>query len=466
MTIAEAEPDNSSAPSPRSSRVPLLLAVVATSVGLLIVCLAAFLLLRDANVGPFARNATVTPFAPGVGAPTQVALIVADVSNSPGISLTLNSPTGLLVGGKSFSVIPENVDPTGRWEPRFPNADTAVWVFGTVVNYALGLDDSSDNRRVLESLQAGDEIRLRTQSGTDFVFVVTTREIVSSNQADIFSQQAPSITLVMVGSEGEDRLVVRGDFQTAEGGTGAGSGQSPSGGNVVEMGDTAQLGDFRFTVDSATSLFDRPEAPPGFMFFLVNFQVQNAGSTNLDTASLRYELHDEFGNRYALNSVASQLGTSPPLFGSLNPGEVRAATAGYQLPVGLSSPTLTWVVSQANDQAGQQVRVRIPFAVAGSESGQSLLVVPQSAEVSLDGTSVTVVGQLTNTGEQPLIVNDSDVTLTSDGTLYLKLSTNPSFPWVAPPGQTMTFSVAFQRPLSSEAVFTVLGQPFLLSGLR
>lgn len=465
MTTAEMEPNDSPDAPPRSSRVPLILAIVATAIGLLIVCAAAFFLLRDANVGPFAQNATVTPFAPNVGAATRVSLIVADVSDSPGISLTLNSPTTLTVGGKSFVVVPENVDQTGKWEPTFPDDSTAVWVFGTVVNYALGLDDSGENRRVLESLQAGDEVRLRTQSGAEYVFVVTTREIVPNNQADIFSQHSPSITMVMVGSEGGDRLVVRGDFQVTEGGTASG-GQAPAAGSTVELGDTAQLGDFRFTVNSVTSLFDRPESPPGFMFFLVNYQIQNAGNTILDTANLRFELNDEFGNRYALNSVASQLGTSPPLFGSLNPGEVRDATAGYQLPVGLTSPTLIWVVSQVNDPAGQQVRVRIPFAVAGSDSGQNVLVVPQSAEVSLDGTSVTVVGQLTNTGEQPLIVDDAAVTLTSDGTLYLKLSTNPSFPWVVPPGQTMTFSVAFQRPLSSEAVFTVLGQPFLLSGLR
>jgi hypothetical protein len=79
---------------------------------------------------------------------------------------------------------------------------------------------------------------------------------------------------------------------------------------------------------------------------------------------------------------------------------------------------------------------------------------------------VTIVGQITNGGSQPLIVNETAVSLMSEGTIYLKLSTNPGFPWVVPAGQTMTFSIAFQRPLSAEAVFTVLDQPFGLDGLR
>lgn len=466
MTMSEAENTTDAAPRSRGGRGPLVLAIVATAIGLLIVCIAAFFLLRDANIGPFAQQSTVTPFAPaGGGSSSESVLVVADVSDSPGISLTLNVPTTLIVGGKSFNVVGQNVDPTGKWEPEFPDDDTAVWVFGTVVNYALGVDNSNENRAVLEGLEAGDEIRLVTQSGAEYVFVVTTREIVPNNRADIFNQQSPSATIVMLRSEGQDRLVVRGEFQVTEGGTGAGNAPVVAGG-AVELGETAQLGDYRMTVNSVSSLFDRPEAPPGFMFFLVNYQIQNAGNVALDTANLRYELHDEFGNRYALNSVASQLGSAPPLFGQLGPGEVRDASAGYQIPAGLTSPTLVWVVTRANDPTGQEVRVRIPFATGGNEAGQNALVVPQSADVSLDGTSVTVVGQLTNTSEQPLIVDETAVTLTSEGTLYLKLSTNPSFPWVVPPGQTMTFSVAFQRPLTSEAVFTVLGQPFLLTGLR
>ena len=78
-----------------------------------------------------------------------------------------------------------------------------------------------------------------------------------------------------------------------------------------------------------------------------------------------------------------------------------------------------------------------------------------------------VVGQITNVGEETVIVDVTDISLTSaTGTVFLKLSTNPAFPWTVPPGQTLLFGVTFQRPLGSDATFTVLNQSFQLSGIR
>ena len=73
---------------------------------------------------------------------------------------------------------------------------------------------------------------------------------------------------------------------------------------------------------------------------------------------------------------------------------------------------------------------------------------------------------MTNNGSQPLLVNETDVTLTANGTVHLILATNPAFPWVVPPGQTVPFTLSFQRPAGAEAIFTLLNRPFQLSGLR
>jgi hypothetical protein len=452
-----------------AERGPLIIAIVATVLGLCIVCVTAYFLLRDSadlpgGGGPLSGvlggdDVTPTPF-PVVD---RDLVVRADIDDSAGISVTLSSPVTLIVGGQAFTVQGVDVDPTGRWTPELTDENVAAWAYGTIINYVLGLDSTSENRRVMEGLAEGDEIRIVMQNGAEYVFVVISREIVPSEQADIFRQQSPGVTLVLVGSEGGDRLIVRGNFQGTEGNVPAGSVSASD--EAVEMGDTVELADLRLSVLGTTSLFNRPEIPAGFMFFLVDFQIQNTGTAPFATGTLNLVLRDEFGNQYALNPVASQLGNSPPLIGFLNPGDTRNATAGYQIPVGLTSPTLVWVVGFTDGSPGQ-IRVRIPFTAGIEDAAQNALVVPQSAEVSLDGTSVTVVGQITNVGSQTLVVNDADVTLTSEGTLYLKLSTNPTFPWAIPPGQTITYSVAFQRPLVAQAVFTVLNQPFLLTGLR
>lgn len=462
MEMSEAEPTPNEN-SPRANRTPLVLAIGMTALGLLIVCVALIFLLRDTVGGDgltVLGNPSPTPFGV-VTTGNRGVVVAADLGETPGVSLTLSIPTTMMVGGKSYAVTLEDVPPAGNWAPELADEDTAVWAYGTVINYVLGVNSSNENRQVLESLAPGDEIRLTMQDGTQYLFVVTAREIVPSSQADLFRQQNPGVTIVMLGSGGTDRLVVRGDYQTTQGGPAAGTATAS---NVAEVGETVQLADLRLTVNGVSSLFDRPEAPPGFMFFLINYQLQNAGLAALDTSTLQFELRDEFGNQYALSPAASQLGNAPPLQGTINPGEVREATAGYQLPVGLSSPTLLWQVNRTGATAGS-VQVTIPFATT-SDGVANVAVMPQSAEVSLDGTSVTIVGQITNGGNQPLIVNETAVSLMSEGTIYLKLSTNPGFPWVVPAGQTMTFSISFQRPLTAGAVFTVLDQPFALEGLR
>lgn len=461
MEMSEAEP-TPNANSPRANRIPLVLAISMTALGLLIVCVALAFLLRDMTRGglPVLGDPSPTPFGV-VTTGNRGVVVAADLGETPGVSLTLSIPTTLMVGGKTYAVTLEDVPPAGNWAPELADEDSAVWAYGTVINYVLGVNSSNENRQVLESLAPGDEIVLTMQDGTRYIFIVTAREIVPSNQADLFRQQNPGITILMIGSGGTDRLVVRGDYQTTQGGPGSGTATAS---NTAEVGETVQLADLQLMVNGSSSLFDRPEAPPGFMFFLVNYQLQNTGLTALDTSVLRFELRDEFGNQYALSPTASQLGNAPALQGSINPGEVRQATAGYQLPVGLSSPTLIWQVIRTDAAAGS-VQVAIPFATT-SDGVANVVVVPQSAEVSLDGTSVTIMGQITNGGSQPLIVNETAVSLMSEGTIYLKLSTNPGFPWVIPAGQTMTFSISFQRPLSAQAVFSVLDQPFSLEGLR
>jgi hypothetical protein len=260
--------------------------------------------------------------------------------------------------------------------------------------------------------------------------------------------------------EGEDqRLIASGRYLLTESNGGASSSSS-----TVNVGETAQLSDVQVTVTGVSYLPDDPNSPPGFAFFVVDFQILNAGTTAIDIGTLQLTLIDEIGNQYALNPVASRLGEYAPLTGGfLNAGEALPISVGYQVPEGLVSTSVTLTVKRTD--TGEQVQVNIPFT--GSSALQNTTITLQSVEVSADLTSMNLVGQINNNGDQPVIVTQEDVWLrTTDGSSYLMLSTNPAFPWSVPPGQTLQYGVTFQTPIGAEtAIFNVLNQSFALTNL-
>jgi hypothetical protein len=443
-----------------AGRTPLLVAVGAILVGLCLLVVFAVLLLRDGDGLDVADGNDPTPF-PTTSTSATADVIVGGLAGSTPISLTVNTPTTLAIGTQTFTVRSEPVAADGSWEPELGDEQTAAWVYGTLINYVLGLAESDDNQELLEGLAAGSEIFLTLRDGTQHTFAVTSRESVPTNRSDLFAQNLPGITLVLLGAPGDERLLVRGDYVVD---TTAGSSAPPTAGNQVELGETAQLDNLRLTVTGATSLYDRPEAPAGFIFYLVDLQLENVGTEALDLSLLRFVLRDDLGNQYALNPQGSNLGNNPPPAGALAPGESRAASLAYQLPSGLTSPSVGLLISREGGTG--QVQVTLPFAGAGEEAAQAATIALQDAQVSDDGATVTLLGQVANNGSQPLLVNENDVSLAANGTVHLILATNPAFPWVVPPGQTVPFTLSFQRPAGSEAVFTLLSRPFQLSGLR
>jgi hypothetical protein len=381
--------------------------------------------------------------------------LVVGISDSTTISVSVSAPAVLEIAGRNWPVQAQTIPADGTWAPA-TNDGAAVWVYGTVVNYVIGLADTAANRTALEQLTPGEEMRLRMGDGTVFTFAFNSRRNVPVTGRDIFNQQSPGLTLALVGSEGEERLVVYGRYLITES-------EALEPDNTVELGETAQLDGLQLTVTGAAYVFDRPEIPTGFAFYLVDFQAQNVSAAAFNSNLLRLTLADEQGNQYAINPIASQIGNNPPLGGSLNPNQSVTATAGYQIPAGLSSRNLRWQVTRTD--SGNQIQVAIPFRDRQEQAQQASISLSQ-AEVSLDGTSLLLIGQLTNLGNEALTVQESNVSLTSDGRIYLILSTSPGFPWLIGPGQTVQFSVTFQRPSGNTAVFTVLNQPFSLTGLR
>ncbi|MCA9936587.1 MAG: DUF4352 domain-containing protein [Ardenticatenaceae bacterium] len=430
-------------------------------VGVILIIVFGVLLLRSLNAGggDVAEGGTATPFAvsPVDQGGSGDALVVG-VSDSSTVTVTMDMPVSLQVDGRSYTVQSQTLTADGLWSAEGVGEGTAVWVYGSIINYVLGIPYSNDNKALLEQLVPGDEIVLNTRAGTQYRFVFDSRDLYAANDRDIFTQTSPGITLALLRGDNQERLIVHGTYVVPEA-------SSSGAGDVFSLGETAQLENLQVTVTGATYIPDRPEIPQGFAFVLIDYQLQNLALTALDTGNLQMLLLDELGNQYALSGIASQLGNNPPLSGFLNANQIVQATVGYQVPIGLTGETLNWVVRRAN--TGSQVTVAVPFP-GGSSAAASASVMLQSATVSPDGTSLMLAGQVINLGDQLVVVSEQDVSLrTNDGATYLLLATNPAFPWSVNAGQSVNFVVTYQRPLTADtAVFTLLNQPFQLSALR
>lgn len=455
---ADPQPPPASAPRLTISPGLLLLGALAL-VALLAACIMGFLLLRplvaDRAGGDTAGADNPTPF-PQTTRQAAGEPVVIGISDSGTLSVTLDMPATLNVLDRQWAVEPQSIGADGLWNPEVGES-TAAWVNGTIVNYVFGLADTPTNRTLLEGLVPGDTMLVSTRQGITHTFAFDSRNQVPTTDRSVFSQQSPGITLVLFGGGATERLVVRGRYEAAT------AGSSP-GKNIIQLGESAQLGDVQIAPQANSFLTNRPEAPAGFGFFLVDFTMRNVGVSAVDSAAYRFTLTDEIGNQYALNPIASRLGNNPPLGGFINAGQSLSATAGYQIPAGLVSANLTWTVTAPD---GAQVQAVLPFT-AGGAAGQSAVVSVQQATITADLNNLIIVGQITNVGVQPLVIAPEDVSLrTATGSDYLLLATNPPFPWTVPANQTLQFAVTYQRPIgTTSAVFTLLSQPFELSGLQ
>lgn len=436
----------------------VLVAAGIALVALLAVIVLSVILIREGqeDEAETAVSGTPTPFGSSEDGLLGGEPLVVGMSDSATISVTLDSPVTLSLPGQQFNVQTQVIGADGTWTPAAGEAGTAVWVYGSIVNYLVGIPNSAENRALLEGLAPGDEMSLATRGGARYTFSFNSRTTVPVTNRDIFAQTTPGITLVLLGSEGTERLVVNGRYIVSEADSQAG--------NVVSLGETAQLENVQITVNSTTYIADRPEIPSGFALFVVDFQIQNVGLTAIDSGNLQLDLVDDLGNQYVLRPQATQLGNFPGLSGFINANQTTQASAGYQIPLGLTSDTLSWVVT--NSRSGAQVYVALPFT-GGAGGADASSVSLGRVEISTDLTSLILGGQVTNLGTQPIVITESDVALqTDDGSIYLLLSTNPPFPWTVPPGQTLQFFLTYQRPPTDTAVFRVVNQGFQLTSLR
>ena len=61
----------------------------------------------------------------------------------------METPVFLDVAGEEFTVQAEVLPESGPWTPPAVNETTAAWVYGAVINYVFGLDDTNENQELL-----------------------------------------------------------------------------------------------------------------------------------------------------------------------------------------------------------------------------------------------------------------------------------------------------------------------------
>jgi hypothetical protein len=394
-------------------------------------------------------EATTTP------APQPIAeLFVVRVNETP---LPVPIPSRLIIGNATYRIIPITVR-DGQWQYDANASQTAHWVPGTLVNIVLGLHASEENRQVFAALRPGDLIVLETDLGPQRYRVVEQRAIQDTEGAALLTQDAPRLSLVLLGEEGNQRRVVIAGF--ADEGT-------PN--QLSAVGTPINLGEVRVKVLGHRLLPGTAVGLPAERAYLqVDFEVTNIITRILDAAQFFSALADAGNTIYPLSAAASQAaGGRGFTQGALQPEQTIVATAGFEVPADLPGPTLEWRFA-IDRETPYVARVAIPHQPLVAEPTPIPTRPPLAevtivnAQISPEGNELRVVGSVRNLTSQFLSASLGDTSLSGpSGQLYPLNSSLPAFPWSITPGESLVFQLSFARPQSAGPfTFTLLDQSF------
>jgi len=408
------------------------------------------------------RSRSPSVAGPITPAPTQGASAPVMVAGSAGsVPLTLTAPSAIEIKSRKFQVIPVEVD-KGAWPYQRGTLgdDKAVWVFGTLINYVIGLEANSGNTTLLQDLTEADVIKLTTYSGRTVSFRYSGRQWVTVDKTDVFRQMRPGLTLVLLGEKGNDRLVVSASYLVEGEAT-------PVGSISAKVGMLVDVAGARVGAMGGRLIKNVPGLPTGNAYYQVDFSVTATGPGALDASLFQMELIDAAGKRYSLSVPASQAGSYGLPGGQLLPGITLTATAGYVMPDNLPGANVIWTFSP---HAGGASPARFQLVVAGlppTPDPRSLVAVQVTgARYSNDTAEIIISGGAGNTSKESVTISLSDISLQAGGSLVQVTVTEPGLPWVLQPGQNLAFTIRFARPPAGTALFRMLQSSFELSGLQ
>lgn len=448
-------------PNSPQSRQELILSIIGASVLLF----AAIVIIVFVGLRGIGQGSGVTPTATDESQPTLTSSTSPSLTrscetiiNSGNVQVSVALPISTTINGTQFRVEPI-VPEDDAWSYPSTRSDVALWVCGTVVNYVIGLEPTPEAEALITGLTPGDSIRLQLANGTVLPFRFTARREVPPGQQDVLAQQQPRLTLLLARDDVWQVAVA--DYVAEEESTEAVA-PEPS----AQLGQPVDVGDARVTVRRGHTRQDE-NLPPGTMYYLVEFSVENVGNAPLLAGSFSMRLRDELGNTYLVSPSASEAGEFGPLSGEIAPAASVQATAGYLVPQPLPTGTLTWIFAPRPGTEAQ-ARIGIPYeSGAGSPSSTAQFdVTIDDAFLSSNSNTLIIVGEVRNSGAEPVTVEPTDITLSSSSGTGELVMAAPSLPWSIEPGQAQVIELQYQRPAASTVLLELLGYSFEIGGLQ
>lgn len=339
-------------------------------------------------------------------------------------------PLYLSVKDQEFTITPVTMEDY-RWPIPAVADHQTVWIYGTVINYVIGIPYTQMSETLLAGLDSASRITVTLSTGTELVFGSPQAQRIPEDDISALNQSRPGLTLVLLSSATTDRLIIQARYLPEEGAT-TGNSQKVSA-VQVSVADSGVL-------DADNS---------GLQRFIVEYEVTNVGTATVDPNLFDMVMEDGLGQRYPLNPETSALGEAGPLLALVPAGTTATGSAGYQVPRDLTPP-LTWIF-RADPTSSESARFSLPYQPPAPAPGQPQVEL-SSAFVDGRRNLIVINGVIRNVGESPLAVSFDNVKLTSSmGQTTLQAAT-PALPWSLPAGGQQLFELQFVKPTGVESV--------------
>ncbi len=387
------------------------------------------------SIAEIESGATPTPL------PTLEAELLADIIDSSGVKTELVTPRTLEVAGVSFVVQPVQVT-VGDWP--LPYEERAVsWVYGTVINYVMGVEATPANKELLAGLQTGDELILRMSTGSAHHFGYADAVRVAPQASEIFRQSRPGLTLALLNdSQASQRVVIRANYIPA-----SELGPLPAGREFkAAVGEAVDLDRAVRVTCRGGRLLAKPGASPGYIYQAVDYQVRNVSEVEISTGAFKHYLEVD-GMTYPVVAVPHEANPYPAVPETLAPGRVFSTTAVYAAPETTLLEGLFWEFSPG--PAGSRARVALP-----PYPGR-LAPVVAGATAQFSGGLLRVTFVI-SAGLHGLELHPNDIGL-EGGTLE---AAGSQFPWRAPPNGAGEFLMVLLPGRAGQVAVSLLDRGF------
>jgi hypothetical protein len=127
-------------------------------------------------------------------------------------------PNGV-ASATTFIVVPVEVEEADWPCPtkKFKGQPAACWVFGTVVNYLVGIPNDAGSAAVFEDLQqSGGSVQMRMSTEKVMRFTVDRVQQIERHQTEALGQHHFGLTLVGLGGDGAQRYVAQASYVPQE----------------------------------------------------------------------------------------------------------------------------------------------------------------------------------------------------------------------------------------------------------